>query len=372
MKSLFLTLFLFLSYNVAAQKTYVFFGSFNWDKDTDGIYIYNLDTIQGSLTKVSSIKNAKNPSYITLSDNGKMLYTCTDSKTPNAGSVSSFKFNPENGILSYLNQESSHGENPVYVSVHPNGKWLVTANYTESSISLYPINTNGSIGEINKSLQYHIGSNKSLRQKKSHMHSAIFSQNGNYLLSADLGADKIRVYTFNTKSAQPLAEKDIINSPPRSGPRHLRFHPNGKWLYSIEEISGSISIYNYKDGKLIEIQRILNHPNDYYAEDYESSDIQISPDGKFLYATNRGKENNISIFNIAKNGTLTLIGYEKVRGLHPRTFAIDPTGNFLIVANVNSNAATVFKRDKNTGMLNYINEINNLPHVSSVQIKSYR
>ncbi|MDX6187934.1 lactonase family protein [Flavobacterium sp. Fl-318] len=367
--SLFLITFL-ISISLSAQNTYVFLGSYNRDKTAASILVYQLDTVKGKLTQVTSVKNLINPSFLTVSPNGKYVYACTDSKTPNAGSVSSFEFNPQNKTLTFLNKQPSGGENPVYVSVHKSGKWLVNGNYTEGSVSVYPLLENGKIDSIAQNFQYQDGSVNKERQTRSHIHSTIFSPQYDYLFLPDLGADKIRCYQFDATQKQPLTatETPFTKTDPESGPRHLSFHPNQKFAYCIEEMSGTISAYGYENGILQKIQKVNTHP-DTLTEGFESSDIHISPDGKFLYATNRGKENNIAIFTIDEKGLLANIGYQSTLGKHPRIFAIDETGKFLIASNVLTGNVVVFKRNLKTGLLKKTGKEVQLENVSCVQIK---
>ncbi|MFH7014575.1 lactonase family protein [Flavobacterium sp. FlaQc-52] len=367
--SIFLITFL-LSISLSAQNTYVFLGSYNRDKTAASIMVYQLDTVKGKLTQVASVKNLINPSFLTVSPNGKYVYACTDSKTPNAGSVSSFEFNPQNKTLTFLNKQSSGGENPVYVSVHKSGKWLINGNYTEGSVSVYPLLENGKIDSIAQNFQYQDGSVNKERQTRSHIHSTIFSPQYDYLFLPDLGADKIRCYQFDATQKQPLTatETPFTKTDPESGPRHLAFHPNQKFAYCIEEMSGTISAYGYGNGVLQKIQKVNTHP-DTLTEGFESSDIHISPDGKFLYATNRGKENNIAIFTIDEKGLLANIGYQSTLGKHPRIFAIDETGKFLIASNVLTGNVVIFKRNLKTGLLKKTGKEVQLENVSCVQIK---
>lgn len=367
-KSFLITLILlFLSYTGYSQ-TYAFFGSFNHDKNKEGLYVYELDTIKGSLKKVTSAK-IHNPSYLTLSPDGNFIYACTDTKTPNTGSVSSFVFNPVKKTLTFLNSQSSSGENPVYCDTHPLGKWLINGNYTESGISLYPLGDDGFIEPMAQHFDYFEGSINPNRQKNSHIHSTVFSPDGQYLFASDLGSDKIRCFEFDTLRKQPLIETNIIKTTPGSGPRHFTFHPNGKHAYCIGELSGTVTVYEYSSGNLKTTQEIATH-NDSLTEGFESSDIHITPNGKFLYATNRGSENNIAIFSVQENGTLKIIGYQSTLGKHPRTFAIDPSGKFIIVTNVNSSLAVVFSINQITGQLTKTSETS-IEHVSCVKIKTY-
>lgn len=371
MKRLFLFfIFLFFGIHLNAQNTYVFLGSYNRDLNSEAIQVYQLDTIKGKLTKITATKNVINPSFLTLSPNGKFLYACTDTKTPNAGSVSSFEFNPQNKSLVFLNKQSSGGENPVYVSVHQNGKWLVNGNYTEGSVSVHPLLENGKIDSLAQNFQYMDGSINKERQTRSHVHSTVFSPQFDYLFLPDLGADKIRCYQFDERQKQPLKEATIpfLKTDLEAGPRHFTFHPNQKFGYCIEEMAGAISVYEYGNGALKKIQRINTHP-DTLNEGFESSDIHISPDGKFLYATNRGKENNIAIFSIAENGILKNIGYQSTLGKHPRIFAIDASGKFLIATNVTTGNVVVFRRNQKTGLLKKTENKVRMENVSCVQIK---
>lgn len=162
-----------------SQKTLVFFGSFNRDQSAEGIYVYELDTVKGKLSKKSSVRGILNPSFLTLSPDGKYLFSCTESKTKNAGSVSSFKIDPAKGEISFISSQKSGGENPVYLSVHRDGKWLVNGNYTEGSISAYRISENGEIAPFSQNLHFEEGSTDPDRQDRSHIHSTVFSPDFN-------------------------------------------------------------------------------------------------------------------------------------------------------------------------------------------------
>lgn len=355
-----------------SQNTYVFFGSFNWDKTTEGIYVYELDTVRGKLSKVTAVKNIRNPSFLSLSQNGKYLFACTDSKTENAGSVSSFEFSPENRTLTFISSQKSGGENPVYLTAHQNDKWLVNGNYTEGSVSVYPVSENGVIQPAVQNFQFSEGSVNPDRQDRSHIHSTVFSPDFNYIFLQDLGADKIRAYGFDTEKDRPLTAtgQPFTQTVPGSGPRHFTFHPNGKLAYCIEEMGGAVSVYSYENGKLTPVQRIFTH-SEKFREDFEGSDVHISPDGKFLYASNRGHENNIAIFSIQNDGKLKNVGYQPTGGKHPRTFAIDESGKFLIVTNVVSSDVFVFKRNTETGLLKKSGRRVKIKNVTSVQMRKY-
>jgi 6-phosphogluconolactonase len=358
--------------NLYSQKKYVFVGSYNWDKNKSGIYVYELDTIKGSLKEVSNFKGVLNPSYVTVSPNGKFIYACTETKTPNLGSVSSFEFNSINGKLTFLNNQKSGGENPVYLAIDKSGKWLINGNYTEGSVSVFSIDSNGKINSIVQNIHYQEGSVNKERQDRSHVHSTVFSPDYDYIFSPDLGSDKIRFYSFDSLQKEPLQiiKESFIKSTLGSGPRHFTFHPNGKFAYCIEELTGTISVYNYENGKLDSIQRINTHSKK-YKENFNSADIHISPDGLFLYASNRGEENNIAIFSIKKNGHIKTIGYQSTYGKTPRNFTIDASGDFLIVANQTSGNLIVFNRNSKTGLLKKLSNNIKIENPTCVQIRQY-
>ncbi|WP_312207369.1 lactonase family protein [Epilithonimonas hominis] len=368
---------LFISFLIGtslySQKQFVFFGSYNWDKGSEAVYVYELDNKTGKLTKVASSSDVINPGYITVSSDGKYIYASSDAKTPNYGTVSSFAFDADKKSLTFLNQQKTGGENPVYVNVDKSGKWLINATYNQATISVFPLLENGKIDSIAQHFKFTEGSGVNpTRQEKSHTHSAVFAPDYTTVLFADLGADKILQYPFDASQNKPLIynQSTFINTKPGSGPRHITFSKDGKLVYSIEELAGMISVYDFSNNTLKEIQRIATHP-DKITEGFESSDVHISPDGKFLYATNRGKENNIAIFKVLNDGKLESIGYQKTGGKHPRTFAIDETGRFIIVTNVISQDVTIFKRNLETGMLKKVGKPVKINHPTCVKIKMY-
>ncbi len=359
--------------DAAIAQTYLFIGSYNFNRNKQGIYVYRFDTATGAMEYVSSTRQIPNPSYVTLSPNGKHLYACTETLTPKGGAVSSFSFDSRSGKLTYLGSQKSWGENPVYVTVDKNEKWLINANYTEGGIAVYPLDSNGIIGEARQKMSFFEGSVNPRKQERAHVHCAVFTPAQDYILFPDLGADKIRYYSFDPLKTEPLSatSDSFMRTIPGSGPRHLTFHPNGKYAYCNEELSGYVSAYNYKNGTLDSFQRIATHEVE-HDKDYSNADIHVAPDGRFLYASNRGTQNNIAIFSIsAYNGGLRLLGYQSVSGNHPRNFTIDPTGNFLIVANQVSGNVVVFRRDVKTGMLTKTKHHVRILNPSCVQTRTY-
>ncbi|MFY8107482.1 MAG: lactonase family protein, partial [Bacteroidia bacterium] len=213
--------------------------------------------------------------------------------------------------------------------------------------------------------------NKS-RQESSHIHSANFSPDYKFVYLPDLGADKIRVFEFLNDSSNQFFENKLLEVKTElgSGPRHFTFHPSGKFAYCIEELSGTVCVYSCENGKLIEKQKVKSYSKK--QDTYGSADIHISPDGLFLYASNRWiDENTIAVFSISKNGSIKLLQHQKTGGDHPRNFTLDPSGKFLLVANKNSNNVIVFKRDIKTGLLSQTKNEIEVPNPSCLKMKRY-
>ncbi|WP_341902537.1 lactonase family protein [Fluviicola taffensis] len=356
-----------------STKTVLFVGTFTGDKPDSGIYIYEFNASTGNLTPVSHGSNITNPSFLTISPNGNYIYACTDTKMPDAGSVSAFRFDSISGSLTFLNKQPSGGENPVYVTTSKNNEFVINANYTAGSVSVFSTNTDGSLNPFSQLIPFKGSSINTRRQEKAHIHATVFSPDFNYLFFPDLGSDKIHVFEFDPTKKQPLKASEQLDfvAIPGSGPRHFTFHPTKPVAYCMEELSGMVSAFQVENGKLDSIQRIFSYSK--LQEDYNSADIHISPDGLFLYASNRwDHENTLSIFSIdQRNGTLTLVGHQSTLGDNPRNFVIDPTGNFLIVANQVSNNLIVFKRDLKTGLLTKTQTEITVKNPSCLQMRIY-
>lgn len=368
-RSCLLFLALLASHFIYAQTTYLFTGSYNDAKDKEGIYIYRMDMESGRLDKICTFSGILNPSYLTLSPDGQYIYACSETRTPGAGSVSSYRFDRKQHVITLLSKQPSGGENPVYLTVHKSGRWLVNGNYTGGSIAVFPLNNDGTIGTAVTVIPFK-DSSVTQRQRSAHIHSTVFSPEQDYVFAPDLGADKIRRFIFDADKTKPLQPDSAVGTVPGSGPRHFTFHPNGQFAYCIEELTGSVTAYKYSRGKLESFQRVMTHDTQPRST-YGSADIHISPDGRFLYASNRGEENNIAIYSITKKGILTLVGYEPVAGEHPRNFVIDPTGKFLVVANQISGNVVVFKRDAQTGLLKKTGIDVKVPGASCLKIRTY-
>lgn len=375
-KLLLTILFVFILSNSHGQnrsKTYLFVGTYTDGKPSKGIYIYEFNSETGTLKKVSNTNNITNPSFLTVSPNGQFLYVCTDTKLPNKGSITAFKIDSITGKLLFINKQPSGGENPVYLTVDKNNKFVINGNYTEGNISVFTTNENGSLNPYSQIIPFTGNSIIKDRQEKAHIHSTILSPKNDYIFFPDLGSDKIWVFKFDPQNSKPIISVNdlFVKTVLGSGPRHFTFHPNGKFAYCIEELSGMVSVYSYNDGKLDSIQRIFSYSKT--QKTYGSADIHISPDGLFLYASNRwDEENTISVFSInTNNGRLKLLEHQSTYGNHPRNFVIDPTGNFLLVANQETDNIVVFKRNIKTGLLTKTEHEIKVSRPSCLQMRTY-
>jgi 6-phosphogluconolactonase len=333
------------------DKTYkLIIGTYTSSPTSDGIYVYDFNSKTGDVTLKSKISGVENPSYLTVSRDGKYVYAVNEVKN---GGISSFLFNSASGELIFVNRVSSGGASPCYVSVDDKNKYVFTANYGSGSLAAVPLKEDGSLGADIQYIQQEGSSILKGRQDGPHLHCTVLSPDNHYLLTANLGTDKVSTYLFDpSKNSQPLtpAEPAFVTVKAGSGPRHLTFHPNSKYVYLIQEMGGMITAFDYKDGKLVEKQTITMLSPDFKGR-IGAADIHVSPDGKFLYGSNRGDANELVIYSIDKNGQLNYVGRQESMGKAPRNFVIDPSGSFLLVANQDSNEIIIFKRDQKTGLL---------------------
>ena len=340
------------SSTIFAQSFTLYVGTYT-GSGSKGIYAYRFNAATGKATFLNATDSIMNPSYLAIAPNKKFLFAVNETHGKDPGKVNAYAINQTTGKLSFINQQLTGGDDPCYVAVHKSNNWLAVGNYSGGNTAVLKINANGSLQPYAQLMQDSGKGTNPDRQEKPHVHATVFSPDNAFLFTPDLGLDKIMAYKFNQYSQKPLTKgsPSFVATEGGSGPRHLTFHPNNRFAYLIEELAGMVSAYKYNNGKLTFIQRIATHPADFKGNP-GSADIHVSPDGKFLYASNRGDENNISIFKIDPNsGRLLARGYQSVMGKTPRNFVIDPTGNFLLVANQNSDNVKIFKRNKVTGVL---------------------
>ncbi|MDQ6813220.1 MAG: lactonase family protein [Bacteroidota bacterium] len=352
MRKLLFVVTLFFSFYCSAQNFYLLVGTYT-QKGSKGIYVYRFNATTGKAEWVSNTDSAANPSFVINAPDEKHVYAVNETGGKNPGMISSYAFDKSTGKLSFINQQPTGGDAPCYLAITKDGKWITVANYTGGSLSAFAVNKDGSLKPYSQLIQHTGSSVNSSRQEKPHVHETVFSPSGDYLFTPDLGTDKVTIYAFNPASTKPLAPAatPFIAVNPGNGPRHITFHPNGKYAYVIEELSGTVGAYTYSNGNLSTLQTIATHPAGFKGMP-GSAEVELSPDSKFLYASNRGEENNIAIFSVnAATGKLELKGYQSTLGKAPRHFIMDPTGAYLLAANQDSDNIVIFKRNKQTGML---------------------
>lgn len=313
------------------------------DGNSKGIYTFRFNQETGQSTALSSI-DVPNPSYLVPSDDGRFVYAVSEMNDTTAA-LNAFSFDKATGQLRLLNRRPTCGADPCYVST--NGKEVLTANYSGGSMSVFPLKKDGSLEPVDTLFEGSAGGPDANRQATPHLHCAVFSPDGKYIFATDFSADRILRYVLHPKSIVPHASADATDIEPGSGPRHLTFSPNGRYAYLLSELSGNVTAFSYLDGKLKQIQTITADT----LRARGSADIHLSPDGKYLYASNRLQGDGIAIFEVnPETGMLAKVGYQPT-GIHPRHFNITPNGKYLLAACRDSHVIQVFLRDPVTGLL---------------------
>ena len=339
-----------MAQNSKDKNFYLLVGTYTNEAKTNGIHVYTFNPETGAYDEKSKVVDITNPSYLTISKDRKNVYSVSEGGEGKG--LNAYSFDTASGKLTLLNSGSAGGNGPCYVSVDDKKQTVFTGNYGGGSLSATKLNKDGSLSTDIQKIQHEGTSVNKSRQDKPHVHAVVLSPDDRYLLVPDLGTDKVNVYRFEPGKEKVLspATPPSASVNPGGGPRHLTFHPNGKHAYLILEMEGAVVGFDYKDGKLESKQTITMLAPGFTGK-VGAADIHISPDGKFLYASNRGEANDIVVYAIVKDGKLTYAGRTSEGINTPRNFAIDPTGNFLLVANQNGNNIAIFKRDKSTGLL---------------------
>lgn len=311
------------------------------DGGSTGIYAYRFDQTTGKAIVLDSLA-LKNPSYLTIADNGTFVYAVTETNDAQA-SLNTIRLNPRTGHMQLLGTTPTEGGDPCYAAT--NGRLVLTANYSGGSMSVFGINHDNQIAELTTKFMGATGGPDRSRQEAPHVHCATFTPDGRYVLATDFSADRLLSYRIE---GQQLMENGVASDVSAdSGPRHLTYSNDGRFAYLMSELSGKVTVFSYHDGRLMPLQEIVSDS----VGARGGADIHLSPDGQFLYASNRLKADGIAIFRVdAKTGLLTKVGYQ-LSGVHPRQFNITPNGRYLLCSCRDSNVIQVFERDAKTGLL---------------------
>ncbi len=322
----------------------------------NSIVLCELDVSTGEMVKLDSFSGALSSSYLAISPDNKYLYAVNSETNPETGNqkITSFSIDPETGALKLLNSQSSEGRGPCHISVHPSGKYVFTANYSSGTIAIHPVNADGSLAPASDIEQHEGTGPDKERQEAAHAHFICAGPQGKYVLAVDLGIDKVMNYVFDESTGKlaPNANQAFFETKPGAGPRHLDFHPSGKFVYIVNELNGSLTAcsYDQDDGVISEINTLMNLPADFSGFN-KSAAVRVHPNGKFVYASNRGDRNSISSFSIQEDGSIELLQVQDKKINWPRDFNIDPTGKYLLAENMNGNNIVVFRIDPSSGKL---------------------
>jgi 6-phosphogluconolactonase len=327
------------------------------EKGSEGIYVYKFNAESGKLSKLHIVKDVVQPSYLVVNKSRTYLYAVNELveyEGKKSGSVSAFAIDQKTGNLTLLNKQPSLGDAPCHISITDNEKFVLVANYLGGNVSVYPIETGGKLSaSVDLAQHTGFGPNKE-RQESAHAHSINLDNNNRFAVAADLGIDKVMIYQFDDKTGKltPNLVQPFFQTKAGAGPRHFAFHQNGKFAFVINELTSSITSFAFDEnrGMLSEIQTISILPKD-FSRANTCADIHISPNGKFLYGTNRGHD-SLAVYQIdEKTGKLNFVEHTLTGGKTPRNFTISPNGRFLLAANQNSDSIIVFKIDEKTGKL---------------------
>jgi 6-phosphogluconolactonase len=315
------------------------------------ITLCELNLKDGTVTIVNTFGNVTGPGYVSLSPDQKYLYSVNQDHT-----IAAFAVGKE-GTLSLINKQPAEGMNPCHVSVHPSGKMAFLANYTSGDWAAYPINTDGAVGAATATFQFSGSGPDKSRQEKPHAHCAIPSPNGKYVYVSDLGTDRLMNYTVDaaTGKVAPNPAQAYFSTQPGAGPRHLAIHASGKYLYLLNEMKATLTACSVDaNGVVKEIETVNTVPADFSGKN-TSAAVRIHPNGKFVYASNRGY-NAIHAYEIQKDGSLKSVG-EAREGIDiPRDFNFDPSGKFMVVGNQKTNDLVVYRVDPKTGSMTFLSK----------------
>lgn len=315
-------------------------------KTSEGVYYVSIDKNSLKSDIISHSDKIDNPSFLDISKDKKHVYTVCET---DGGSVQALNFNQATGQFKHSNIVSSGGAHPCHIALDKTGKWIFTGNYTGGSLAVLPVKVNGTVGEPTQIIQhYGSGPNKD-RQEKPHVHSVNISPDNKNLFVADLGIDQVVNYAFDAKNGR-LKEVQRIKLTVGSGPRHFTFHPSLPYAYIIQELTGKVTLFSYQNGLLKKLEEVSTLPKG-SKENNACADIHISPDGNFLYGSNRFYDTIVTFSIDPKTGKLKQLSQTPVGGKVPRNFAISPDGKYVFVANQNTDNIVIFERNASTGLL---------------------
>ncbi len=339
----------------------------------DGIIVFRFDAGSGELHPVQNVPGVVNPSWLTLDEREQFLFAVNEE---DEGRVSAFSRDVATGTLRPLNDQLSHGAAPCYVSPDPSGRYVLVANYSGGTVAVLPVTASGRL-EAATCVIHHQGSSIRPEQEGPHPHMIRPSVDGRFVLVTDLGTDQVLVYRLDPNTGQLAPNEQgrtVVSEHPGAGPRHFAFDPNGRTVYVINELNSTVTVYDYtpERGELHARQVVSTLPDgvDGPAIGNSCAHIAVSPDGRFVYGSNRGHD-SIAIWEVEDaNGELRPAGHESTRGKTPRGFSLDPTGSWLLVANQESDTIVTFRRDPGSGRLTAAGPVTQTPSPVTILFSS--
>jgi 6-phosphogluconolactonase len=337
------------------------------------IHAFRLDQQQeGTLEPLHRTADVEHPFFLALSPSGQHLYSIHAPGQFGGQTneqVTAFEVIGTSGKLKLLNRQSARGTAACYLDVDA-GKTVLVANYLTGSVAALPVRDDGSLGEAATFVQHAGSSVDSTRQEGPHAHCIVISPDNRFAFAADLGLDKVLAYRLDGGAARISANRQaFVRTPPAAGPRHLTFHPNGRHVYVINELANSVTMFDYdaESGMLIEQQTISTLPDDFEGKSY-CADLKITPNGRFLYGTNRGHD-SIAAYRLADDGRLTLISIAPSLGSGPQNLAITPDGTRLLCANMGGDNVALFRIHPQDGTLQSVGQPVSMPKPSCIMLQ---
>jgi 6-phosphogluconolactonase len=343
------------------QEKVIFVGTYTTPEQSTskGVYIFGLDTVSGKLMPRAIVKDLINPSYLTIHPQTGNVYVVHEKETFEGnpgGGVIALEVDPESGESRVLNKQSSGGEDPCYISLDRSGRFALVANYMSGSVAMLPIAADGRLNPVCYTCEHTGKSVHPERQDSPYAHSILPDPTNAFAIACDLGIDKILIYRLDLDAGELIKHAEVSVTP-GSGPRHLVFHPTGQYAYLACELNSTVVAFTWdsEGGMLEEFQNVRTLPPGYDGRNLPA-DIHITPNGQYLYVSNRGHD-SLACYEVSPDsGMLTLKHHTSTGGAEPRGFAIDPTGKYLISANQNSNNVVTFLIDPGMGHLSRIGE----------------
>jgi 6-phosphogluconolactonase len=350
----------------APGSTFVYVGTYTHSlghvqAKGEGIYVFTLDQATGALQPVSVATGVYNPSFLTVDPSKRFLYATSEAKP--FGEVYAFEIDPATGGLTFLNSQSSHGGDPCHLMADATSSLLIVVNHEDGVVAEYPIHPDGSLGPASD-IARHVGSSiDPVNQKGPHAHSVNIDRTNRFALVCDKGIDKVMVYRLDREPGKLVPnDPPSVTERPGSAPRHLAFHPSGRFAWAINEIASTMTGFSFdaETGTLVEIETMPTLPAD-FTDRNSTADVRVHPNGRFLYGSNRGHDSIASYAIDQETGKLTFLAHTSTQGKVPRNFNIDPTGTLLLAANQNTDTVVAFAIDATSGKLTPTGAVSAVP-----------